>query len=104
MQALDRKLLRDLWRLRGQVLAIALVVGAGVATLVLSLGTRESLIATQDAYYERNRFAHVFAHLKRAPEHLRRRIEAIAGVARADTRIVDWVLLDMPDVVEPVRG
>ena len=31
VRALDRKLLRDLWHLRGQVVAIALVVASGVA-------------------------------------------------------------------------
>jgi hypothetical protein len=29
MKALDRKLARELWRLRGQMLSIALVVAAG---------------------------------------------------------------------------
>ena len=37
MGALNRKLLRDLWRLRGQVLAVALIVGSGVAVLVMSI-------------------------------------------------------------------
>ena len=31
MRPLDRKLLRDLWSLKGQALAISLVIGAGVA-------------------------------------------------------------------------
>ena len=39
MRALDLKLLRDLWHLRGQVLAIAAVIMGGVATLVMSLST-----------------------------------------------------------------
>jgi putative ABC transport system permease protein len=86
------------------VLAISLVLGAGIATLVLSLGTRQSLIETRDAYYDRNQFAEVFAHLERAPEQLRASIEAIPGVARVDTRIVEWALLDMADVAEPARG
>ena len=37
MRALNRKLFRDLWRLRGQVIAIAMVVASGVAVLVMSL-------------------------------------------------------------------
>ena len=37
MGVLTRKLWRDLWRLRGQVLAVALVVASGVALLVMSL-------------------------------------------------------------------
>jgi len=39
MRSLDRKILRDLWHLRGQVLAIALVVASGVAVLVMALST-----------------------------------------------------------------
>jgi putative ABC transport system permease protein len=101
---LNRKLARDLWHLRGQALAIGLVIAAAVATLVLSLGTQWSLEETRQAYYERNRFAHVFARARRAPEHLVERIRAIPGVARAETRIVDHVLLDMPGIAEPVRG
>jgi len=34
---LDRKLMRDLWRIKGQALAIALVIGAGVAVFVVML-------------------------------------------------------------------
>jgi len=43
IRALHRKLLRDVWRLRGQVLAIALVMASGVAVMVMSLTTVESL-------------------------------------------------------------
>ena len=57
MKALDRKLLRDLWHMRGQVFAIALVLAAATATFVLSLGVHRSLVETRDAYYARNAFA-----------------------------------------------
>jgi ABC-type nitrate/sulfonate/bicarbonate transport system ATPase subunit len=53
VRALDRKLLRDLWRLRGQVLAIALVVASGVAVLVMSLSSIEALETTATAYSPR---------------------------------------------------
>jgi putative ABC transport system permease protein len=39
VRALDRKLLRDLWALKGQVAAIALVIGAGLAMYVAYLAT-----------------------------------------------------------------
>ena len=67
MRALDRKLLRDLWHARSQAVAIALVVGSGVAIFVLTLSTFASLGLTQQRYYDRYRFADVFAGLKRAP-------------------------------------
>ena len=39
LQTLDRKLLRDLWQLRGQVITIALVVASGIAAFCASLST-----------------------------------------------------------------
>lgn len=101
---LDRKLARDLWRIRGQVLAIALVIAAGVATMVMANGTYHSVSETREAYYDRYRFADIFAGANRAPETLATRLAEIPGVARVETRIVDNVLLDMPDMAEPVRG
>lgn len=104
MSPLDRKLFRDLWRMRGQVLAIALVMACGIATVVLSAGTLRSVLETRDAYYERYRFADVFAQAERAPQSLARRLASIHGVAGVETRIAQDVILDMPLVAEPVRG
>lgn len=101
---LDRKLLRDLWHIRGQVMAIAFVIGCGVATVVLALGTLNSLEETRDAYYERYRFADVFARMKRAPESLLDEIAQIDGVARVESRIVHEVILDIDGMAEPARG
>ena len=104
MRAIDRKLWRDLWHMRGQAVAIALVVMCGVGTYVMFLSTLGALRVTQDAYYHEYRFAEVFATLKRAPESLRARLAALPGVERAETRVVEQVRLDMPDFVEPVSA
>ncbi len=104
MKALDRKLLRDLWRIKGQTLAIALVIGGGVATFVNWMGTLESLDQTRAAYYERYRFADVFAVVKRAPERLAVSIARIPGVKAVDTRIVRDVTLDIAGLDEPAVG
>ncbi len=104
MRALDRKLHRDVRRIWLQALAIALVIGCGVAMYVMSLGTLRSLDETRSAYYERYRFAQVFATVKRAPERLARRIATIPGVARVETRIVSIVMLDIAGMAEPARG
>lgn len=104
MRALDRKLFRDLWRLRGQVLAIALVVASGVGVLLMSLSAIEALEETATAYYERYRFAQVFAQVKRAPGRLAERIAAIPGVQTAETRIVKFAVLDVAGFAEPVIG
>ena len=67
--------------MRGQSVAIALVIGSGVAVFIMSLSTLRSLELTRTTYYERYRFANVFAHLKRAPNSLSARIAEIPGVA-----------------------
>ncbi len=67
MSALDIKLLRDVRRLWAQSLAIALVVAGGVASLVMAVGSFNSLEETRIAYHERMQFADVFATAKRAP-------------------------------------
>lgn len=104
MRALDRKLVRDLWRIKGQALAIALVVGCGVAVYVMSLGVLGSLEETRTAYYDRYRFAEVFARLKRAPESLQERIAALPGVRAVETRIVQEVTLDIAGMDEPAMA
>ncbi|GBF25246.1 hypothetical protein MnTg02_00276 [bacterium MnTg02] len=95
MKSLDKKLLRDLKRMWAQTLAIALVMAAGVATYVLSVGAHDSLNETRTAYYERHRFADIFATLKRAPRSLVRQISRIPGVAGVDARIVRSAILDI---------
>jgi putative ABC transport system permease protein len=104
MQALDKKLIRDLWHLWGQVLAIALIVACGIAIFVAMSGTYQSLKLTQAAYYDQYRFAHVFAQLKRAPDSLTEQIRAIPGVAQVQTRIVMEVTLDIAGQREPATG
>ena len=67
VKAINIKLLRDLANTKGQVLAIAMVVAAGVATFIMSLSTLDSLYETRESYYRNHHFAQVFATLKRAP-------------------------------------
>ena len=104
LSPLNRKLLRDLWHARGQVLAIAMVIAAGVATLILALGAYSSLEETRRAYYERYRFADVFATAKRVPNYVADEIARIPGVADVETRAVSSVLLDIAGMAEPATG
>jgi putative ABC transport system permease protein len=104
VRALDRKLLRDLWRLRGQAFAIALVLAAACATFVMSMGVHRSLIEIRDAYYAHNRFADVFADMVRAPREVVDRVRAIPGVRQVQGTIRQYAVLDLPHRVEPVRA
>lgn len=102
MTPLNRKLVRDLWRLRGQVIAIALIVASGVGVLIMSLSSLEALDETANAYYERYRFAQVFAEVKRAPRSLEKKIAALPGVEAVDTRIAQFAVVDIAGFGEPV--
>lgn len=104
MSALNIKLWRDVRRLWAQVLAIALVIGGGVATLVLAVGSHRSLEETRIAYYERYGFADVFAIVKRAPRSVAGRIAEIPGVAAVDARIAELALIDVPGFAQPASG
>src|SRR5262245_57522538 len=104
MRALDRKLCRDLWDIKEQALAIAAVIACGVATFVMSLSTLRSLALTEETYYDRYSFAHVFAHLKRAPRSLAARIAEVPGVSRVEVRVVEDVTLDVPGLSDPAVG
>ena len=104
VSALTRMLLRDLWHLRGQVLAAALVMACGIGTFVATQSTYQSLVVARATYYDSYRFADVFARLKRAPEGLAAEIRQIPGVAQVQTRVVMDVTLDVPGLAEPATG
>ena len=104
MTALNRKLLRDLWLLRGQALAIAGVIAGGVATLVMALSTYDSLLETRDRFYRDYHFAEVFAPLKRAPEATASRLREIPGVRELETGVVAQVKLEVAGFGDPVTG
>lgn len=104
LRPLDRKLVRDLWHMRAQVIAIAVVVACGVATVVTTRTSYTSLLVSRAAYYERYRFGDAFVQLKRAPERAAAGLAAIPGVAAVDTRVVAPVILDVPGLAEPATG
>lgn len=101
---LDRKLLRDLARIKGQGLAIVAVIAAGVGLYVMSAGMLASLYETMEAYYERYRFAEGFAPVKRAPDSVLKKVAAWPGVARVEGRVRGGALVDIEGVTAPVTG
>jgi len=101
---LDRKLWRDLHRMTGQALAVALVMGCGLAMMIMARSLIFSLESTRREYYEHHRFAEVFAHLKRAPDSVAVRAGAIPGVAAVQAGLSVQVTLDIPNLDEPASG
>ncbi|MBI4658588.1 MAG: FtsX-like permease family protein [Verrucomicrobia bacterium] len=101
---LDRKLWRDLSRMKGQAIAVALVMACGLAMMVMARSLIHSLESTRREYYEAHRFAEVFAHLKRAPNAVMERLAEIPGVAAVQAGLSVQVTLDIPGLDEPASG
>lgn len=103
MSTLDRKLKSDLRSIAGQAIAIALVLGCGIATFVMSSSMVETLENTGERYYAQQRFAHLFVKLTRAPKTLEARLAEIPGVAAVQTRVVRPGQVNMPGLQEPAN-
>src|SRR5262245_57553849 len=101
---LDRKLFRDLRRMKGQAVAVSLVMACGLAMLIMSRSLIHSLESTRAGYYQAHRFAEIFAGLQRAPFSLLEQIRAIPGVAAVEPGVSVQVTLDIPNLDEPATG
>jgi putative ABC transport system permease protein len=102
--ALQRKLRREVSQLKGQIATIAVVIAGGIACFLGLRGTVDSLDLAREAYYDRYRFADVFARAERAPEAVARRIEALPGVGIVQTRISEEVLLPIEGMERPATA
>jgi putative ABC transport system permease protein len=101
---LDRKVLRDLWRTRWQVLAIALLIACGVAVSVMAFSAQRAIAEAQARFYADTAFADVFAAAKRAPLSLASRLGKLDGVTGADLRIVETGLMEVPGLTRPATA
>lgn len=104
MLTLNRKLTRDLAGLKGQVAAIAVVIAAGVMTLMIAVSSLDAIRLSMERYYASHHFADVFAMVARAPDSLTGRLAEIPGINRVETRVVAPVRMEVPGFDDPVRG
>jgi putative ABC transport system permease protein len=101
ISALDRKLLRDIGKMKGQMVSVSIVMACGLAMMIMARSLIYSLESTRDTYYSEHRFADVFCDVKRAPNALRSRLGRMDGVASVDTRVTGSAKLDLPGIAEP---
>jgi putative ABC transport system permease protein len=104
MRALDRKLLRDVWRMRLHAAGVALVLACGLALFIMAVGMRGSLERTRAAYYAEQHMADIAATLVRAPDRVAAELAAAPGIAVVETRIAGLALLDLPQLEEPASA
>ncbi len=78
VSTLTIKLLREVRHMRGQMIAIILVIAAGIANYVAFQSTHASLVLSQRTYYDETNFGDVWAQVRRAPLELRSRLAQIS--------------------------
>jgi putative ABC transport system permease protein len=104
VKALDRKLLRDLRLMWSQSLTIALVVASGIGGFLTSLSAVDSLALARDNFYAQNRFADIFATVKRAPSALQGILRELPGVADVQTTVEQVVRVEIVGLPDPIIG
>ncbi|HYL01548.1 MAG TPA: ABC transporter permease [Steroidobacteraceae bacterium] len=102
MSLLRKKLARDLWAVRGQVLTIALVVASATGGFLGSVGTYRALERARDNFYAQSQFGDVFADLKRAPLSVSDQVIRLPAVLDAQANVVAGSQLFLGDVAEPL--
>lgn len=104
MNALNKKMMRSMWKTRGQVLAVVAVVLCGTACYICMASLHRNLLLTRDTYYAQNRFADFEIQLERAPSSVRYKIEELQGVRQVRSRIVEDVKVEIDGVTESRSG
>ncbi|MEM1024300.1 MAG: FtsX-like permease family protein [Myxococcota bacterium] len=102
--ALHKKLVRDLWGLKGQIITIALVIASGIATYTSLQSCYRSLLLSKSAFYSEHRFADAFAVLERAPRALADELAQIDGVTKVYEHIVEAVTVPVESLAEPAMA
>lgn len=101
MQALDKKLWRDIWRMRLHAAGVALVLACGLSIFIMAVGMRGSMERTRARYYAERHMADLAVSLVRAPDYVARQLLEAPGVQSIETRIAGQALLDLPGLDEP---
>ena len=101
---LTRKLMRQIWQVRGQALAITGVITAGITVFIMMNGALLSLSNTRDAYFDRYRFPDMFAPVKRAPITILEDIRSLDDVQAVEDRITGAVLVNLGDQRAAISG
>jgi putative ABC transport system permease protein len=104
VSVLDRKLRRELGRVRTALVAILLVIVMGVACFVGLISVYVNLESSRRAYYGQCRMADFWVSLKKAPLAEAERLIDVPGVAEIRPRIVFQATVDLEGVARPLMG
>lgn len=104
MKTLDRKLLRDLWRSKGLLLAIASIITVGVNNWVTLQSVFQNLNNAKRDYYRQCRMADFWIDVKKVPLAELDSLRALRGIEEITPRIQFKATVDLDDVFEPINA
>lgn len=104
MKALDKKLFRELWKIKGQVFAVSSVIACGIAVYISFFSAFLNLQLTRESYYTNYRFHDFSISLEKAPLNSIFKIQNISGVKDVIGRITKDVPLSIKGVDELKTG
>ncbi len=96
MSVLNRKLRRDLWRLKWQYVAVSIMVLLGVTFYGAATTSYRNLYTSYEYSYDRMHFEDVSISMVHAPKRAVDRVRAIPGVVAAEGRLVEDVAIELP--------
>lgn len=104
MSVLDRKLLRELVRAKGLLLAITSIIAVGVMCFIYMRSCYHNLENAKSAYYAQCRMADFWIDVKKVPVPELAAVEALPGVTDLRHRIRFFATVDLPRVREPLNA
>ena len=104
MTVLDKKRQRDIFILKGMLIAVAAIVAIGVGSFVGMLSTYINLSQAKDHYYSRCRMADFWIDLKKAPLSEVKRLRSMPGITELRERISFPIRVDLEGVESLISG
>ena len=105
VSVLTRKLLRDLVRSRGTLLAVTVIAAAGSSCLVALVSSWLNVDRAREDYYEAARMADFWVDVRKSPvEDVRRAAARIPEIVEVRARISWPAVLDIEGATAPVNG
>lgn len=104
VRALDRKLIRDLFRTKGLLLAITSIIAVGVMCYVTLQSAYHNLNGAKQDYYRQCRMADFWIDVKKVPLPELADLEDVPGITEIHPRIHFPVTVDLEHVPHPING
>jgi putative ABC transport system permease protein len=100
MGYLDRKMRRDLWRMKGRAIASVLLITMGSMLYVAFLAMMPSVQVFFYDFYDDSDFTDLEAYVEYAPTSITTQLENIAGVEAVEPRLIFPANVRLPDLDE----